>query len=263
MQPLNHQTVDQLMNWLLSSAGPAPFNLTIDKPTAASGLFGQLFMKAPAFQLDIAKVTAFEILIQTQLEPAAGRELRYDCPYPKIDFLRYLTSRGYLIQGAKTLRSDPLKPLPQTDWQDLPMNAVIASSDGIWPLFFALLNRSALRGTLRDACFVVEVSPEQSERYYFFSVNQASLKPDLWSDGMIYILPQETFSPTTRGPVHMDEWASPKTVPIAAQLPVSPQDFPFLKHVTGHSEDEDLVTSWLQFKSRQLATSSQPGTTAG
>jgi len=255
MPALNHQTVDQLMNWFLLPGEPTPFNLNVDKVTAASGLFGQLFLKAPAFQLDIAKVTAFEILIQTQFQLAAERELSYDCPYPKIDFLRYLTSRGYLIQGAKTLRSDSLKPLPQTDWRDLPMNAVIASSDGIWPLFFALLNRSALRGSLREACFVVEVSPEQVERYYFFSVNQASLKPELWSNGMIYILPQETFRPTTVGPVHLDEWASPKTVPIVAQLPVSPLDFPFLKNVTGHSEDEDIVTSWMQFKSRQAVSS--------
>ena len=66
-------------------------------------------------------------------------------------------------------------------------------------MYFSLLDRSALTGSLRNGCFLVEHELSQVERFYFFSVNQENLNSDIWSDGFVYILPADSFRPTTSG----------------------------------------------------------------
>jgi hypothetical protein len=116
-----------------------------------------------------------------------------------------------------------------------------------------LLDRHAISGSIRNGCFDVEVPP-QLESFYFFSVNQESLRSKIWSDGVIYILRGDTFRPTTSGTVHFDEWASEEAVPVVAKLRVSPDDFPFLHQVTGHDENESIFTTWLKYKERLKVT---------
>ena len=45
-------------------------------------------------------------------------------------------------------------------------------------------------------------------------------------DGMLYLLPRDTFHRVAGAP---DEWMSEAPVPAVARLPISPEDFPFLK----------------------------------
>ena len=136
------------------------------------------------------------------------------------------------------------------DWNGNPIQAVFATRDPFWPLYFALLNRQALSGSLRNGCFLVEHSSSEVERFYFFSVHQDDLHANIWSDGFVYILPGDTFHPTTSGTIRFDEWASEQAVPVIAKLPVSPNDFPFLHKVAGHEESESIFTTWLSYKKR-------------
>jgi hypothetical protein len=143
-----------------------------------------------------------------------------------------------------------LEPQAQIDWNGNPLQAVFATRDAIWPLYFALLDRQSLRGSLRNGCFLVERSPLQIERFYFFSVNRENLNSNIWSDGFVYILPSKTFHQTTRGTIRFDEWASEQAVHVFAKLQVSPEDFPFLHQVSGHEESESIFTTWLRYKQR-------------
>jgi len=121
-----------------------------------------------------------------------------------------------------------MEPKPQTDWSGVPMTAVFASSDGIWPMFFALLNQANWRGSIRNACLVVGEPLQVEERFYFFSINTDVFATGAWSDGMIYVVPRVTFVPTSSGPIQFDEWASHEQAPVVAKIPVTPADFPFL-----------------------------------
>jgi hypothetical protein len=76
-----------------------------------------------------------------------------------------------------------------------------------------------------------------------------------WVNGMIYILDAEGFRPASAGAVRFDEWISECETPIAARLPVSPSDFPFLASVAGHPEDEPVFETWLRYKTRLSAAS--------
>jgi len=195
-------------------------------------------------------MSQFDRLIANQLQSTPATIINYTLPHPKYFFLKYLLDNGYLLHGTKSSNIDVLKPREQIDWDGNSIQAVFATRDIFWPMYLALLNRSALTGSLRNGCFLVERAPFQEERFYLFSVNRENLASDIWSDGFVYILPGDSFRPTTSGPVRFDEWASEEAVPVLAKLPVAPGDFPFRRQVSGHEEGESIFMTWLKYKKR-------------
>ncbi len=225
-----------------------------DRAQVALALCERLFLKVPPLALSQAAVSAFERLIEQYLDAPAGRQIPYSLPYPKHEFLRYLTEhKHYLLHGSSNPDIDRLQPRLQSDWAGRSVNAAFASSDGIWPLFFACIPQARWPGSLRNVCLVVDAPDGKRARFYLFSINEQVLPHANWVNGMIYILRAEGFRPTAEGPARFDEWISEREAPIVARLPVSPADFPFLHSVTGHPEDEPVFETWLRYKTRLAA----------
>ena len=88
------------------------------------------------------------------------------------------------------------------------------------------------------------------KRYYFFSLNQEYQQKNPWQEGMIYILPKETFQKTAKGRVRFDEWASRFPVEPIGKIKIYPEDFPFLENISWHNENESMIKSWLLYKYR-------------
>jgi hypothetical protein len=239
-----------LAEWFFNTEAPAPEGITGDKTEVAVQCFEQLFLWAPVISLNAHAMIQFDKLIENQFHSTPATIINYTLPHPKYFFLKYLLDRGYILHGTKGSNIDVLEPREQIDWNGNSIQAVFATRDVFWPMYFALLNRSVLTGSLRNGCFLVERAPFQEERFYFFSVNRKSLAADMWSDGFVYILPADRFRPTTSGGVRFDEWASEQPVSVIAKLPVSPADFPFLRRVSGHDENESIFTTWLRYKDR-------------
>ncbi len=219
------------------------------KTRLANLILGWLFLPAPEMALTPEKKAFFDqqfIEMQAQADEAA----RLPDPYLAHEFLRYLVrEKGVLLHGSNHTTIDTLLPKKQTDWNGRPTEAVFASGDGIWPLFFAVVKHAGYRGSLRNGCFVVGDRPGE-RRYYFFSLNASYQTQQPWQDGVIYILPGATFQKTGSGLVRFDEWVSPQPVRPLARLRVTPQDFPFLHQVAWHEETEKMTTSWLHYKKR-------------
>ena len=223
--------------------------LTWLKAHAASIVLGHLFLSMPEPELDEFQVQAFEQAFQSA---GGGALLEYSCDCPKADFLRYLVShKDLLLHGSNRADIDILLPRKQTDFNGRPMTAVFASGDGVWPMFFAVLDHERFRGSMRNGCFVTADGKGPDRRFYFFSINQEMLQLQPWTDGMVYVLPRASFRQTSRGAVRFDEWASEEPVEPLARLPVSPADFPFLPNVAGHDEEESIYASWLRYRRRQ------------
>jgi hypothetical protein len=245
---LNESRLADLAEWFFNPDAPAPEGIAGDKTEMALQCFEQLFLWAPVISLNAHARSQFDRLIANQFQSTPATIIHYTLPHPKYFFLKYLLDHGYLLHGTKSSNIDVLEPREQIDWNGNSIQAVFATRDIFWPMYFALLNRSALTGSLRNGCFLVERAPFQEERFYFFSVNRENLNMDIWSDGFVYVLPGENFHPTTRGKVRFDEWASERAVPVIAKLPVSRGDFPFLHQVSGHQESESIFTTWLKYK---------------
>jgi hypothetical protein len=250
---LNESLLAELAEWFFNPEAPAPKGITGAKTEVAIQCFEKLFLWAPMVYLNAHSRNSFDKLIADQFQPGLSGIIDYRFPHAKYVFLSYLLEKGYLLHGTKSSDIELLEPRVQIDWNGNPIQAVFAAQDAIWPMYFALLDRSALTGSLRNGCFVVERVPFQEERFYFFSVNQENLASDIWSDGFVYVLPGDSFHPTTSGKVRFDEWASEQPVPVAAKLLVSPADFPFLLQVSGHEESESIFTTWLRYKDRLKA----------
>jgi hypothetical protein len=119
--------------------------------------------------------------------------------------------------------------------------AVYAASDGLWAMFFAIVDRDRVR-SITNAC--VRLADEAGilhGPYYVFSVSQSALPNQPWRTGTVYLLPRSTFTvqpPIAFGSnqVQIAQLASFVSVPPLAKLMVTPADFPFLMQIRGHDD---------------------------
>ena len=206
----------------------------------------QLFFRLPPSELDDKAVAAFE---QAYGTTQRGEAVRLDPSLQKHEFLRYLIAHHpVLLHGSNHADVDELTPRSQTDFDGNPVNAVFATGDCVWPMFFAIVDQTTFRGSMRNGCFVVDGSEPQ--RYYFFSVYKEWLAKSEWCNGTIYVLPKATFRRSDTNAIRFDEWICEAPVRPLMKLPISPSDFPFLSRVAGHNEKESIYVSWLRYKER-------------
>jgi hypothetical protein len=162
-------------------------------------------------------------------------------------------TRGLLFHGSDRGDLDRLEPIrlsrdasPFGDQQ-----AVFASSDPVWAIYFATLRRGdGLRSTrnvsygLADALF---------PRRYYFSHNAGAAHGRRFGAGTLYVLPREPFR---REPLLWDildpgQWASPTPVEPLAVVPVTAADFPFADRVFPHRVKEPVFVTALRASARE------------
>lgn len=184
-------------------------------------------LTAPSVSVDAG---SFERLLHA-VDEARGDEIEYDAAAPKHAFFRYLLEhREVLLHGTGDPSIERFEPRRQTDYDNEWTEAVFATDDPIWPIFFAVVNRQVAR-SLVNGC-----SRRWGDSHYYFSIGTDPKRSDAWRDGWIYILPRETFRLHPSGP----EWLSPVAVRPLARLGVEPSDFPFLHDVVGHRRSEPV-----------------------
>ena len=120
--------------------------------------------------------------------------------------------------------------------------AVYGTTSGLWALWFAVLDRSRLRGSIRNGVMRWTDREGRALDVYFFSVHHEHVGGDIWRPGMLYLLPRDTFSPMPflAGGPDSSEWASPDEVRPLKRIAVEPDDFPFRDQVGGHDDSEVL-----------------------
>ena len=121
-------------------------------------------------------------------------------------------------------------------------SAVFATSDPIWAMFYAIVDRTRHSLTLNNGCLVLE---DTGDAYYYFSVSRQALPLQPWRTGYLYLLPADTFVEQPGAvyagrPAHIPQLASPVAVRPFARLRIAPRSFPFLDRIRGH-DDERLA----------------------
>jgi hypothetical protein len=165
---------------------------------------------------------AFDELLDST--PPEGR-IDYRLAQPKWWFLQRAISRGLLLHGTNELELTELRTRATGNAFGAPVTALFATDDAIWPLYFATVNRAALRhGYINWATHVRGTSR------YVFSIGADPNDRASWTDGVVHLLPADTFTRTgaTR------ELVSAEPVRPRARLPVAPGDFPFRAQTVGH-----------------------------
>lgn len=202
-------------------------------------------LTAPPLDLPAAKQQVFEELLASASQSETNNLIPYTCPYPKHEFLRYMVDHHqFLLHGSRNPAISRFEPIRYSSDTNAfgQQDAVYAASDGIWPIVFAILDRQVYRGMFYNECSRVLLDQQLSDPFYMFAIEAAALRQQPWINGMVYLLPRDTFVPrdpsTEAGlTVYCQEWASHVPVQPLAKVAVEPQDFPFLHEVWGFDKD--------------------------
>lgn len=189
---------------------------------------GLLRMRRPTISADEAE--RFDRLLADTPE---GGEIAYDHPRPKWVFLHHLLGRGYLLHGSNESAIDQFRTRATRDAHGKPIDAVFATDDAIWPLYFAVVRREGNEHGYINWCVHV-----RDESRYLFSIGRDPKSPEAWTEGTIYVLPGDTFQPTPES----RELVSLVPLRPRARLLVEPDDFPFRGRTMEHGKSSTPST---------------------
>jgi hypothetical protein len=203
----------------------------------------EYFLPRPPFELSPAIQDEFEALFTSN---PPGDWIDYKLSAPKWQFLSYLCqNRNLVLHGSQNMDMETVEPRKALDIRAFSaQEAIYATTDGIWVIYFAIVDRKNFKLSLFNSCLDVHLSPEQVlGPLYFFSITHSALVQNPWRSGAIYILPREDFErePAQQmmgAEIIFPHWISPKPASPLAKLRVEPQDFPFLAQVHGHDDEK-------------------------
>lgn len=177
------------------------------------------------------------------LRQPVPRRIEEDLPVPKWQLLCHLAdAHGLALHGGGHDDIEVFEPRQPHDLSEFGnQKAVYAAGDGIWAMFFAIVDRDRV-DSIANACVrLVDPAGTVGEPLYVFSVSESALPTNPWRRGTVYVLPKEPFvvqQPMQFGAfeVRVPHLASLEPVRPLAQISVGPEDFPFLDRIRGHDD---------------------------
>ena len=176
----------------------------------------------------------FDALLAAALAARPGTAIDYRLAAPRWQFLCHVADRGEaVLHGSSDPDITRFEPRQSNDIVEFGnRKAVYAAADGLWALYFAVLDRAGHSMSLVNACFrVVAEDGSLSGPRYFFSIDADSLAHRRFSAGTVYLLPAERFEREAdfiEGglTVRTAQAACLEPVEPLAKLAVEPADFP-------------------------------------
>jgi hypothetical protein len=198
----------------------------------------------PPLELTPEEETRFGELLAELLGSPDGATL--DVDPPRWRFVEWLTRQDAAIfHGSPRPDLDVFVPVRgSVELMDHVgkgnLAAVYGTPFGLWALWFAVLDRPQLRGSIRNGVMRWTDREGGVLDLYHFSVDHSHVGGDIWRSGTLYVLPREPFRPSPFFPGGPDssEWASPEEVRPLKRIAVDPDDFPFRDQVGGHDDSE-------------------------
>jgi hypothetical protein len=210
-------------------------------------LFSMLLYPSPTISLTTEETQQYDQLLEAMQENEILIE--YNLPYPKYHFLHYLSLQGnYVFHGSNHPNITSFEPKQQTLFNNEITTAVFATMEPLWSMFYAVFDRQKMVGNFRNGCII-----GRNKKYHFYSLSKSTFDTDPWTEGMLYVLPRETFrrsGEATADKLQFDEWISLAPVSPKWKLKIAPVDFYFLNKVAIHPDNEPLWKSWLLYKVR-------------
>jgi hypothetical protein len=206
-------------------------------------LLPDYWLTRPSVTFDERILTDFDELLNTTLSIGGCPAIEYTLPWPKWQFLCHLADHHDIaLHGSGDHNIVLFEPRQSNDLNEFGnQKAVYAASDGLWAMFFAIVDRDRVT-SITNAC--IRLADEMGTLhgpYYVFSVSQSTLPSQPWRTGTVYLLPRSTFTfqpPMAFGSnqVLIAQLASFEPVQPLAKLTVTPADFPFLMQIRGHDD---------------------------
>jgi len=201
------------------------------------------WLTRPSADLDEKAKIAFDKLLDSTLSDNGCPTIMFDLPWTKWQFLCHLADhRDIALHGSGNPNIDLFEPRQSNDLSEFGnQKAVYAASDGLWAMFFAVVDRDRVMSVTNACVRLSDSTGTIHGPYYVFSVSQSALPNQPWRTGTVYLLPRNTFitqPPMEFGPnqVQIAQLASLEPIQPLAKLTVTPEDFPFLSQIRGHDD---------------------------
>lgn len=199
------------------------------------------WLRRPKQEMDGEIRSDFDRLFDKIKADQGITRINYTFSAPKWQFLCHLSDQyGVVLHGTGDPDIQLFEPRKSHDLNEFgDQTAIYAAGDGLWPMFYAILDRANIPMALSNACVRLEDEAGQvSGPYYVFSISDYALQQQPWRKGVVYLLPGETFvnmPSLSFGPyeVRIPQLASLVPVKPFALLEIEPDDFPFLKDIRG------------------------------
>ena len=201
------------------------------------------WLARPSVDGDERAHVAFDELLETTLTMGGCPTIDFTLPWPKWHFLCYVAEQHDIaLHGSGNGAIALFEPRQSNDVGEFGnQQAVYAAADGLWPMFFAIVDRDRVPSVANACIRLTDATGTQHGPYYVFSVSQSALPSQPWRTGTVYLLPRNTF--TTQSSVsvgatevHIPQLASFVPVQPLAKLTITPADFPFLRQIRGHDD---------------------------
>jgi hypothetical protein len=217
---------------------------------------------APKIVFTLQKKEAFEALYQECVAKADGKVVDYQLPFPKYEFIQYVGNRNSIIfHGSNHNGIEVFQPVRKSmELMDETGRGNIAgvygTHDGLWAMFFAIIDRSKLKGSIHNGVMYFHNQAGQQLAVYNFSINQDQIDNIPVTNGTLYFLPRERFKRLMLTPESAaNEWVCEEPVKPIARLPLEPPDFPFLHQIGGHDDGPLIRLEEISQEIRDLAVS--------
>ena len=202
------------------------------------------WIERPPFSLDASTEAAVDAFLSSRPVDVDGLLREHGDVVPWKFLCGVAERRRIAFQGtgdAEIESFEPRRPIDLAPFGD--QHAVFATSDPIWAMFYAIVDRERFELTLNNGCILV--LDEDVPPYYYFSISRDALPERPWRTGYVYLLPAESFVEQEGGTyaghqARIPQLASPVPVTPLASVRVGPDDFPFLSSIRGH-DDERLA----------------------
>jgi hypothetical protein len=201
------------------------------------------WLTRPNVSFDESAHVAFDELLNTTLSVGGCPTIDFTLPWQKWQFLCHLADHHDIaLHGSGNPNIAHFEPRQSNDLSEFGnQKAVYAASDGLWAMFFAVVDRERVMSVTNACVRLTDEAGAIHGPYYVFSVSQSALPSQPWRTGTVYLLPRGTFTtqpPMAFGPneVRIAQLASLEPVLPLAKLTVTPDDFPFLSQIRGHDD---------------------------
>ena len=92
---------------------------------------------------------------------------------------------------------EPRKPIDFAPFGH--QKAVFATTDPIWAMYYAIVDRDRYRLTLNNGCILLmDAEGRPGVPHYYFSITGDALREQPWRTGYVYFLPAKHSSPSRR-----------------------------------------------------------------
>ena len=174
--------------------------------------------------LGVAQTKVFDQFWRRLQDSSSGNFIRYDCDYPKHEFLQYLVEKyECVLHGSNFFETEILKPRKATGLgPSKELNAIYASTSTMVVIFVAILHRSNVKW------FAVNGS--------VYALDPVSPSGVPWTEGCVYILDRTSFE------LRHGNWVSDQPIVPLGKLEVFPEDFPLLDKVRIQTRKEWLAS---------------------